>query len=73
MLPTKIPDKKDRIETWFALGAFCILAVRMFLNAGLEYSRSDLIFEQPRLRDNFTFGMLYWNIRCYVILECVIR
>ena len=29
------------------------------LNAGLEHSKSGLIFEQSRLPNNFIFGMLY--------------
>ena len=29
------------------------------LNAGIEYSRSDLVFRQSRLHNNFTFRMLY--------------
>ena len=29
------------------------------LNAGLERSRSDLVFKQPRLRKNLIFGMFY--------------
>ena len=28
-------------------------------NFGLEYSRSILVFEQSKLLNNFTFGMLY--------------
>ena len=29
------------------------------LNGGLDYSRSDLVFERSRLRNNFIFGILY--------------
>ena len=29
------------------------------LNAGLEHPRPDLVFKQPRLLDNFIFGILY--------------
>ena len=29
------------------------------MNIGLEDSRSDLVFEQSRLRYNFIFGILY--------------
>ena len=38
------------------------------LNAGLEHSSSDLVFKQPRLRDQFyfIFGMLY-----YLFANCI--
>ena len=31
----------------------------MFVDTGLEYSRSNFVLEQLRLHDNFIFGMLY--------------
>ena len=35
-----------------------ILACLSLSNAGLEHSRSNLVFEQCRLSDSFIFGML---------------
>ena len=33
------------------------------LSAGLKHSRSDLVFKQPKSRDNFILGMLNYNFR----------
>ena len=41
------------------LKKFDTVAADMLLNAGLEYSRSYLVFRQSRLRNNFIFGILY--------------
>ena len=38
----------------FVISAFSQLA--RLLNVRLEYSRSDHVFEQPRLRNSFNFG-----------------
>ena len=53
-------DRNDKISgTWFLLLVFqqhsCLS------DAGLEHSRSDLVFIQPRFLDNFIFGMLLTN------------
>ena len=33
--------------------------VQLIIETTLEHSLSDLVFKQPRLRNNFIFGMLY--------------
>ena len=38
-----------------------ILQRLSLLNARLEHCRSDLVSKQPRLRDSFIFGMLYFD------------
>ena len=43
--------------TWFVPLVF--LQHSCLSNAGLEHSRSDLVFKQPRLKNDSTFGMLY--------------
>ena len=43
--------------TWFAPLIF--LQHLCLSNAGLEHSRSDLVFKHPRLQNDFLFGMLY--------------
>ena len=35
-----------------------IFSLYIYINAGLEYFRSDLVFRQPRLHNNFIFGLL---------------
>ena len=44
--------------TWFMPLVF--LQRSCLLNAGLKHSRSDLVFKQPGLRNNFVFRMLCW-------------
>ena len=43
--------------TWFVPLVF--LQHSCLSNAGLEHSRSDLIFKHPRLKNDSIFGMLY--------------
>ena len=45
---------------WPLLCAFGMPAKHIFFNAGLEHFRSDLIFKQPRLQNNYIIVMLYW-------------
>ena len=46
---------------WFNKYTICkmFLQHKCLLSAGLEHSRSNLVFKQSRLRDNFIFGMLH--------------
>ena len=48
--------------TWFVTLVF--LQHSCLLSAGLEHSRSNLVFKQPRLHNNLIFGMLYWFQIC---------
>ena len=45
------------------------------LNAGLKRSRSDLVFKQPRLHNNFIFGMLFclFAISLFSLVVCKVR
>ena len=61
-LPCKNLDNKDRIKNVVSFLRFVPLLFLLqasLLNAGLEYSRSDLVSKQHILRNNFIFGMPY--------------
>ena len=82
MYLARISDNKDRIGVWSGIVSYLRLSPLVFLqcacllNAGLEHSRSDLVFEQSRLPTNFIIGMLY-SISCshdvpddyYILIE----
>ena len=52
----RIPDKKYKVGKYSVAYA---LEVHL-LSVGKEHSRSDLVFKQLRLRNNFIFRMFYW-------------
>ena len=54
----KTETTHDQVHMVCAFGILAFLQHSCLLKAGLEHSRSNLVFKQPRLRDNFIFGML---------------
>ena len=54
--------------------AFGILAAIVFVERWTGHSRPDLVIKQPRLRNNFVFGMLYSQepgmSRFFLSLKC---
>ena len=64
--PAKIHTRTESThDQLHVVCALAILAAFVVLNAGLDHSGSDLVFRQPRLRNNFIFGMLYQYMSRY--------
>ena len=53
---TKVSVKNGQ---WLSIILFAFLQGTCLLKPGLEYSRSDLVSEQPRLHNKSIFEMLY--------------
>ena len=50
---------ESRNSQWLILSALSILQRLCLLNIEVEDSRSDLVFRQPKLHNNFILGMLF--------------